>query len=990
MRAPIYVHARKWLAALTAAAGIAILPVQAFAAETPFVVREWHREEGLPSEVVLDLAQDHDGYLWLTTMAGLVRFDGSDFKSYVPPESGRPNRSALIAVFAIPEGLWLVPRSGDPLYFRSGVFTPNPLPKAYSGATITAVLLAPDGSQWFALRGSVVLHRKAAIVETFDASHGLNLDAATRFATDSRGQVWITSGHFLGRYEGGTIIPIDADTGGSELSIVSSRLAGPWIITSDKVLKLDAAYRPQVFASLPPLLGAHYIAAACEDRAGALWIGTRSQGVHYITATGAEHVPTSHENVRTLQEDAEGNIWVGTNAGGLNAISPKIYRLYDKASGLVENANNAVCESSDGSIWSANGDGGVVRIDTNGVAHVTPHAEWPRLAVVTVAANPRGSIWLGGPPGLFELKSDLSEAPRLLSPAIPSGVRRLFVDTAGQAWLAVDPGRIGRWSPPGTYTTFGEKEGFVGGDVRCFAQDENGTIWVGTSRGRLFRWDRDRFTPVPFATRVATGAINAIHFEDDRSLWLGTAQAGIAVVRDGEARIVDVAAGAPENNITQLIADNHGFMWCGSGTGIFRLSRSEVKRFVAGEVASVNPISLGRDEGLRNISCTGVYFPGAIKARNGRIWFATRQGVLAIDPSAPLLSSHPRMVRIEEISTDTHSVPAAPVVTIQPQVNRLQIRFSVLCLSAPRRVHSEYRLDGFDPDWVGSGNSSVASYPRLRPGSYTFRVRAGTGATEGTQVEDSLMILVPALWWQNTWFTMAAILLALVAVTAGVRVWSTRRLRRRLRDLERERAVERERARIAENIHDDVGASLTHISLLTQAAVADNSPEKLNRIYEATRETTRSLDEIVWAVNPQHDTLESFAEYLGSNAQRFLNAASIRCRLEFPDQLPSAPLTSEVRHHLFLCCREAINNVVKHAHATEVVIQLSVTANELTVVVADDGGGIQVPGRSGRAGINSGNGLRNMMKRMEALGGTCEVAPASSRRGTTVTLRVHL
>jgi signal transduction histidine kinase/ligand-binding sensor domain-containing protein len=966
-------------------AGFAAGAAQTTAGEPAFVVREWHREEGLPSEVISDVTQTRDGYLWLATPAGLVRFDGREFKVFVVLESLYPNRPALMAVSENDRGLWVVTRSGESMHFRDGVFTADPLPKPYAGASTAEAFLAPDESRWVALRDRAILRFSGNGFQVFDARHGIKPDHAARFAVDGRGQVWISSGDFLGRYENGTLVPVDAGTTGSELRVISSRVGGPWVVTAEKVLKLDADNRPQTFATLPRLLGAHYVTAACEDRTGALWLGTRSQGVHRFKDQKVVHVPTSNERVNALIEDCEGNIWVGTQ-GGLNSIGPKIHQLYDKTAGLLENSNYSLCETRDGSVWSANGDGGIVRFNRDEVTVPIQHPQWPRFGVLAIASNPAGGLWFAGSPGLFQLPADLSQLPIAVGPPSITGVRRMFSDSHGNLWLSIDRGRLARWSVDKKYIILGEENGLVGGEVRSFAEDKNGVVWIGTSQGRLLRWADDRFSAATPSPPTDIGAINMIHFEAGNVLWLATALRGIAILQPGGPRILDAQNGLPENSITQIVADDHGFVWCGSDTALFRLSRSEIQRYAANEIPAVNPVILGRDEGLKGITCSGIYFPGAIKTRDGHIWFATRQGVLAIDPSASLLNSSPRRVRIEEILAGSQRLPTAPAVVISSDVRKFQIKFSILCLSAPRRVHAEFRLDGFDSDWISAGGSNVASYPRLRPGVYTFQVRAGIGGTEQNQVTDTVKIEVQAPWWQAAWFVAAAVVVVVLAIGATVRVWSTRRLRRRLRELEREHAVERERTRIAQNIHDDVGAGLTHISLLTQSALVDNAPEKLNRIYEATREITRSLDEIVWAANPTHDTLESFAEYLASNAQRFLHAANIRCRLDFPVQLPSQTVPSQVRHHLFLCCREAINNVVKHAHATSVLIQLSVRPVELTVVIADDGRGFQATGKPDPARTNSGNGLHNMQQRMTELGGTCAITAGPEGRGTTVTL----
>lgn len=962
-------------------------------AESRFHVREWHRETGLPTEAVNDTVQDRHGYLWLATTAGLVRFDGREFVLQSVPESIQPAGQALLAVFPEPDGLWVVPRSGNTMRYRDGRFTADPLPAAFANTSIAAAFLAADGGEWLAFRGGAVLRRHQRTVQTFSVAQPGDREQVTRFATDARQRVWISHGAFLGRYQNGALAPVDLGTGDAELRVASSRTEGPWIITPDRVLKLDAQDTPHVHALLPSLLGAHYVSAACEDSSGALWIGTRSQGVHRITPAAIEHVATSHESINSLREDADGTLWVGTNAGGLNAIGPKLHQLYDRTRGLPQNATYAIAEDADGTIWAANGDGAIVRIRGEEVVVLSQQVEWPRLSVVAVGAKPGGGIWFGGPAGLFELDAEWTRPPRLLAALAPSGIRRMFTDREGNLWTSVDPGRVARWSRDGSHRFFDETNGFAGGDARCFALDEAGVLWVGTSQGRVLRLVNDHFVPVPLPTRLRPSAINAIHFAANDTILLATAQEGIAHLSGGTLALVDRRHGLPDNNVTQFVPDAEGYLWCGSATGIFRLDPREVGMVARGESAALNPVILGRDEGLKTIVCSALNFPAAIRTHDGRLWFATRQGALAIDPSTPLLRARPRLARIERLSVDGRALPLRNPITVPAVGRKLQIRFSVLCLAAPHRVEIEHRLDGFDSEWTRADVSNVANYPRLRPGTYTFHLRAGVHGQSEHPVTDAITFVVPTPWWQAEWLIGLAGLLVLTVVSLGVRKWSTRRLRRRLANLERERAVERERARIAQNIHDDVGASLTHISLLTQAALTDRSPDKLNRIYETTRDLTRSLDEIVWAVNPQHDTLDSFAEYLSSYAQRFLTVADIRCRLDFPEQLPGRPLGSQQRHHLFLCCREALNNVVKHSRATEVTLQLHVDSNHLTITIADNGIGLppedpdsQPHGRRARLG----NGLPNLRQRMHELGGTSVIAPSGTRRGTSVRLRIPL
>ena len=218
-----------------------------------------------------------------------------------------------------------------------------------------------------------------------------------------------------------------------------------------------------------------------------------------------------------------------------------------------------------------------------------------------------------------------------------------------------------------------------------------------------------------------------------------------------------------------------------------------------------------------------------------------------------------------------------------------------------------------------------------------------------------------------------------------VRRWSHRRLQRKLARLEHDSALGRERARIAQNLHDDLGARLTRISLLTQSAQKNEGELQLDKIYRTDSDLTQSMDEIVWAVNPKNDDLENIANYIAEFAQGYLSDVGLRCRVLLPDTLPAHKLGAQFRHHLFLTCKEALNNIAKHAHATDVVIELQVRGDDLILTITDNGIGLfnttDIPSRR--------NGLKNMRSRMESIGGTFDILPAEPH-GTTLSLTARL
>ena len=314
----------------------------------------------------------------------------------------------------------------------------------------------------------------------------------------------------------------------------------------------------------------------------------------------------------------------------------------------------------------------------------------------------------------------------------------------------------------------------------------------------------------------------------------------------------------------------------------------------------------------------------------------------------------------------------------------------------PDQVRFRYRIDGLEPDWIEAGTQRVAHYGYLPPGRYRFRVAASHGDGRWSPEEAALAFVVLPRFYEVRAVQIAGALAALVVVGLAVRVVSTRRLRRRVERLEMQRAVERDRDRIARDIHDDLGAGLTQITLLSEIARRE-SPEgvtgHLGQISETARELTRAMDEIVWAINPRHDSLDGLVTYICQFAQEYLTVAGVQCRLDVPSALPARALSADVRHSLFLAVKEVLNNIVKHAHARVVWIRLVEHPGGFRLAIEDDGLGftedeaVLVHAHAGRA--TPGQGLRNLRERLAAIGGRC-VVNSEPGRGTRVSLEVDL
>jgi signal transduction histidine kinase len=349
---------------------------------------------------------------------------------------------------------------------------------------------------------------------------------------------------------------------------------------------------------------------------------------------------------------------------------------------------------------------------------------------------------------------------------------------------------------------------------------------------------------------------------------------------------------------------------------------------------------------------------------------------------------------IEALRVDGQTVAKASRhgVRIAPGWHTLEFDYTALSFVAPSKVQFKYRLAGLSEVWVDAGNRRSANYTYVPPGSYRFEVTACNEAGVWAKTPGVLAFELLPSFYQTIWFKTSAAVLIVAA--AGSLAWleARRRSRNKLRDLTQAQAIATERSRIARDIHDDFGSRLTHISMLSHNAIVNQKDvhkldANLGEIRRSASELTQVIGEVVWAVAPHHDSLRSLITYAERFAHSFLQRAEIRCRIDIPADIPDLVLTPETRHNTFLAFKEAVNNAVRHAHASEVKLTVRLDDKTCQIIVVDNGSGETRPMTPPET--SGGNGLRNMRTRMAEIGGTCEIV-GGEPKGTRVVLEIPL
>ena len=970
----------------------------------------WQTEQGLPQDSVTSVVQTREGYLWLGTYNGLVRFDGVRFKIFDTHNTPEFEDSRITSLFGDADGtLWIGHETGALTQLRAGKFSAVNLGNNWPGGAIFAMGTDVDGVLWMLNREGSLLSLQGAKLVAPNVGPGENVPS---LAKDKNGELWLVRGSLLGSLKKGRLAPwvprVQPDTSDVQRAC-ASRDGGLWLMGSGRVKKLIG--QETVVDRGPAPWGQDLVTALLETKSGDLLVGTLREGLFLLSPDGTNLHFTrqnglSHDWVLDLCEDRERNLWVGTGGGGLDALRKRKVEMIKAPDDWQGRAILSVTPSAEGGLWVGTEGAGLYRLEQGEVKPFTETNGLLNFFIWSVLEDYRHELWVGTfSGGLFVHHEGKFEFPKGLEDPTAI-VFALYQDRQGVMWVGTQSG-LARYSN-GQCAWFTRKDGLVLPDVRVITEDVAGTIWFGMSGGGLGRLKEGKLTQFRRPDGLTNDFVWSLLAEKDGTLWVGTFGGGLCRWRDGRFATISTREGLPNNVICHILDDGQGNFWISCYGGIFRVPKEELNRCADGQLKAVNCLVYGKAEGLSTLECSGGFQSAGCQTPDGQLWFPTIKGLAVVHPASVKINPFPPPVLIEEVMVDDQlmplpapdlSAPAAPL-QIQPGKHRFEFRYTGLSLVAPEKVRFKYRLDGLESDWVDVGDRRVAYYSYLKPGDYTFRVIACNNDGVWNESGPTLAFTVLPWFWQTWWFTGGAVLAGIGAVGGAARYVTRRRLHKKMERLERQRALENERARIAKDIHDDLGSNLARIMMLSQSNRAEGEDSqqivtRLGKVYLTARELTRTMDEIVWAVSPHHDTLDSLVNYLGKFAQDFLNVAGIRCRLVVPIQLPAWPLTAEVRHSLFLAFKEALHNVVKHASATEVRVSLTLAESGFSVAIEDNGIGFDPAGVDVAATtkdplrIAGGNGLANMRKRIGGIGGECQVDSAPSK-GTTVRFIVRV
>jgi ligand-binding sensor domain-containing protein/signal transduction histidine kinase len=954
----------------------------------------WNENNGLNAFVINAIAQTPDGYLWLGTDEGLYRFDGYQFtlfNTHTNPEFRENDVSSLVTNKS--GVLWIGTRGGGLLRYSNNHFSLLTKQNGLPSDTILSLFVDHADVLWIGTMRQGICKLEQGQFTKYPSRVRIGFNDIHSISEDRSNNLWISVGRAA------TIGPQRDSI--NVLSLGEKGLVRTVLMYRDSILyvgKTEGLYvrHSDVLASVPyegTNIGAS-VAALLEDRDGNLWIGTEGVGLFRSTRgklskfTIQDGLPS--DRIISLFEDKDGNLWIGTRGGGLVRLRNRSIITYTTDNGLSSDFISSVREDSKGTMWIGTRTAGVNLLRHGQITKIyNVNSGLLDNQVRALCEDNGGGVWLGTMKSVEYLSDGSGGNAMRIRHVLDStnstltNIRSIYCDNRGTIWVGGYGGGLVRYEnnawQPVTFRSTLPTNNFI----RVITEDRTGAMWVGTQAG-VNQIVGD--SPVRFystADGLSSNEIFSLYTDEEDALWIGTYGGGLNRLKDGKIQAVRKENGLFDDIIFAILDDDRGNFWMSCNRGIFRVRKQDLRDFFDKTLSTVHSISYGVEDGMKSAECNGGSQPSAWKTKEGLLIFPTVKGVVILDPNTIDSVSSSLQTTIEEVTTESDTIVPSDGLELPLGDRKIEIQYTAVTFVGAERIQFRFQLEGYDKAWIEAGTRRKAYYTNLAPGEYTFKVVSSTREGTWNPVPAAMTFVIPPFVWETTWFRLTAggsVLLIIFGVTRYV---STRALKQRLKNLEAQQALERERSRISKDMHDEVGASLSQIAILSELLGKNIESREaalsyLKKISATAHDVVGSLDEIVWFINPKHDTLESLMFYLREYFANYFESVEIHCRFEYPDSFPSAKLSPDIRRNIFLVAKEAANNIIKHAGASEVLVRVSCENETLSITIEDNGKG--VPSRNLSA---FGNGLKNMQRRMEEIGGTFVIA-TSDGNGTRI------
>ncbi len=995
-------------------ASIALVAIPALALDPHTALAEygyqsWQTDSGLPQNTVHAIVQGRDGFLWIATEGGLVRFDGMDFSVFTRATTPQLPSDLIDDLMEDSSGALWISTSGGLARMQDDRFEAFGPQRGIPATQVWRTWQGPHGVVW-ALTAAGLFRIEGARAEAVNL-HG-DLTENSTMTAGADGAVWLgTTGGLMRAGADGRFQPAGAS--GEVLALAAAGNGTVWAALRSGLETCSAQGCSSV--SVPDGAGVNVLAA---DTAGRVWIGTDaglfvaaggkiralgqatgSVSFLYCDRQGIVWAGTAHGLMRIEPEngdkaellrggdvylaaaaDREGDLWLGTESGGLAVLRDRKFSTLTAEDGLTDEYVLALAQAPNGHVGVGTKGGGLNVFRDGKFRALTTTQGLSSNVVLAVAAAANGDVWVGTPDGLDLLRGGaMARAFTTADGLADDFVRSLFVDRRGALWIGTRHG-LSRYSN-GKFTTWTALDGLGSDLVGAITQDNEGTLWVGTLGG-LTEFRDGQFRNLTTKDGLSSNVVTALHADGRGTLWIGTLDGGLNRMRAG--KIVSLQSQQLPGRVIGILEDSSGYLWISSNSGIYRVSLAGLDRMAGGgPVPEV--MRFGVADGMRISECSSGGHPAALALSDGSLWFATLKGIARVDPRHMPVNRVPPQVTIEQVSVDDVTQPARVELKIAPGHSHYEFDYAGLSFTAPQKVEYKVQLEGFDPDWVDAGARRVAYYTNLPHGTYTFRVMARNNDGIWSTAPATAELTIEPHLYQTFWFRLLA---ALALAGLGYAVW-----RRRLLGVERQfQAVLGERARIAREIHDTlaqgfvaVSVQLELIAQLMQSS-ASAAREQLEQARAMVRSSLEDARTSIWELRSQTAEREDLPARLLKMAEETVRNAGERARVHMQVSGTNRPLDPGIEREVVRIAREATVNAVRHGNPANIHLRLEYNEGMFELEVHDDGKGFAGTPPDGSSGHF---GLTGMRERARAINSTLTVESCEGE-GTQVKLVLPL
>ncbi len=938
----------------------------------------------MPQDSIRSIAQTADGFLWIGTNEGLSRFDGYDFTTFTKDDGYLPSNSVSIVAAGRDGSLWIGTPEGLALY-HNGHFTTFTLKDGLPNNRISALLEDSNGALWI-VAGSFISRFEHGRFINYAPDRLASVRVPRSIFEDAQETLWVSGAGGVAQLVNGDFAPVLGERemkGQSGSTITGDRNGGLWIGGSNGIIfraRDGALKRFDSRDGLPDNL----VVSLWVDRDGNLWAGTnrglsRLEGDRF-TASDFEG-GGNHDFVRCLFEDQEGDLWAGMRSG-LNRLRDDVFTVFGRAEGFPRDAPVAVHQDRGGTIWVAYNGSGLLALRNGKTQVYTKKDGLPSDEIYAIRETRNGDLLIPSRGGLSRLHAGHFSNYDLGVPLSLTVTLDVLEDRQGRIWAA---GQGGVYEIEGEHVRIViPADPLLNGPAVVLAEGQDGAVWVGTDGGGLRKIWKGEITSLRVSNGLGSDAIRCLYQDPDGTLWIGSLGGGLEAFRSGTVTRYTVKDGLLSNNISHIEDDGHGFLWLSTHRGISRVSKQQLRDFSAGRAHSIVAVNYGVDDGLPSSQVAPGYPTGGggTQTADGRLWFPTTKGLAVIDPKVENAQPLPAPnLEFLEVNVDGKSLDVAQAAKIKPGLRHIQFRYSAVHLNNPEIVRYEYKLEGFDADWIPAGSSRVVNYTNLRHGPYRFAVRAVVPGHVPSQGAFDMEVLPH--FYENANYILLFVA-SLIGAIYGLYQLRLRQLRLRFA------LVLDERARMAREIHDTLSQGFVGISSQLNAVavrirvndgIAEQHLELARKMARhSLTEARRSLMDLRVSLLDDLDLTSA----LQAAAQQWTAGSDIRLDVQVAGERRQFP--HDVEQNLLRIAQEAVTNSRKHSGAANIWIRMQTDQRKVLLTVRDDGRGFD----SRAVSIGDGHfGLLGMGERAERLGGQFEIF-SQPEKGTEIRATIPL